>query len=266
MKGVVVGYSGGVDSTLVAKAATDALGGRALCVLIDSCLIPRSEIDEAVALAGALGFNLKRIKADAMAIDQVPDNNPDRCYHCKLAVFSTMVETAKRESLQFVLDGTNADDESDFRPGAKATKELAIRSPLKELGFGKERIREISRELDLPTWDKPSYACLASRVPYGHMLTREILGQIEAAESILHELGFRQCRVRHHGDVARIELMPQQMEMILSIESRNLVMHRFRALGYRYVTLDLAGYRTGSMNEPLVGTDVNVKEWGVQKV
>jgi uncharacterized protein len=199
MEGVVVGYSGGVDSTLVAKAATDALGERALCVLIDSCLIPRSEIDEAVALAGALGFNLKRIKTDAMAIDQVPDNNPDRCYHCKLAVFSMMVETAKKESLQFVLDGTNADDESDFRPGAKATKELAIRSPLKDLGFGKEKIREISHELELPTWDKPSYACLASRVPYGHALTREVLGQIEAAESILHELGFRQCRVRHHG-------------------------------------------------------------------
>lgn len=266
MDGVVVGYSGGVDSTLVAKAATDALGEQAVCVLIDSCLIPRSEIDDAVALAGALGFNLKRIKTDAMTIDHLPDNNPDRCYYCKMAVFSMMVSVAKEESLHYVIDGTNADDESDFRPGAKATKELGIKSPLKELGFGKEKIRSISHELGLPTWDKPSYACLASRVPYGKKLTREALGQIEAAESILHEMGFRQCRVRHHGDIARIELMPDQMNSMLSVESRNLVMHRFRALGYRYVTLDLAGYRTGSMNEPLVGTNVNVKEWGVQKI
>lgn len=265
MGSVVVGYSGGVDSTLVAKAATDALGERAVCVLIDSCLIPRSEIDEAVSQASALGLNLIRIKTDALAIENVPDNEPDRCYHCKLAVFSKMVEVAKLQGLDCVLDGTNADDEADFRPGAQATRELGIRSPLKELRITKEQVRAMSRELGLATWDKPSYACLASRVPYGTPLTREVLGQVEAAESILHELGFRQCRVRHHGDIARIELAPEEMEAILAADSRNLVIHRFRALGYGYVALDLAGYRTGSMNEPLMGLDVGVKEWGVQK-
>lgn len=263
--GAVVGYSGGVDSTLVAKAATDALGERAVCVLIDSCLIPRSEIDEAVAQASELKLNLRRIKADALAFDHVPDNEPDRCYHCKKSVFSVLMEIARNESLQYVLDGTNRDDDSDFRPGSKATRELGIRSPLKELGITKEQVRTISHELGLATWDKPSYACLASRLPYGTRISREILGQVEAAESILHEMGFRQCRVRHHGNVARIELVPEEMDAILAVDMRNLVIHRFRALGYGYVALDLAGYRMGSMNEPLMGLDTGVKEWGVQK-
>lgn len=263
MNGVVVGFSGGVDSTLVAKAATDALGERAVCVLIDSCFIPRSEIDEAVACAAELGLNLHRVKADALAIPSVPENEPDRCYHCKKAVFSTMFDIARKQGLECVLDGTNADDEGDYRPGSKATRELGVRSPLKELGFSKERVREMSRELRLPTWDKPSYACLASRIPYQTPLTREVLGQVEAAESILHELGFRQCRVRHHDDVARIELLPEDMDRIFALDMRNLVSYRFRALGYGYVALDLLGYRTGSMNEPVAANDVNLKEWGV---
>lgn len=263
MRGAVVGYSGGIDSTLVAKAATDALGENARSVLIDSCFMPRSEIDEAVALAERLGLNLVRIGMDPLSISNVPDNKTDRCYHCKRAVFSVLIDLAQREGLEHVLDGTNADDMGDFRPGEQAVRELGVRSPLKELGWPKSVIREISRQIGLPTWDKPSYACLASRVPFGTRLTREILGQVEAAESILHELGFSQCRVRHHGNMARIELMPDDMEVILSRDMRNLVSHRMRALGFRYVALDLLGYRMGSMNEPLIDNDVNVKEWGV---
>ncbi len=263
MDGVVVGYSGGVDSTLVAKAATDALGERAVCVLIDSFLIPKSEIDDAVMIATELGLNLVRLKMDVLEVNNLAENEPDRCYFCKKAVFSRLLEVARDRGLECVLDGTNIDDGFDFRPGAKAVKELGIRSPLKELGITKEQVREMSQELGLSTWDKPSYACLASRVPYGTPLTLDVLGQVEAAESILHELGFRECRVRHHGDIARIELMPEDMRAMLATEPRKLVLHRFRALGYGYVTMDLAGYRTGSMNEPLVGNNNNFKEWGI---
>ncbi len=249
MGGAAVGFSGGTDSTLVAKAATEALDDRALSVLIDSCFMPRSEIDEAVSLAEELGLNLIRVSADPLCIRNVPENNPDRCYHCKRAVFSMVLDIAQREGLEYVLDGTNVDDANDFRPGERAIKELRVRSPLRELGWTKSDVRDISKSLGLRTWDKPSYACLASRVPYGTPLTREILGQVEAAESILHELGFAQCRVRHHGNMARIELLPQDMEAILSRETRNLVTHRLHALGFNYVALDLLGYRQGSMNE-----------------
>lgn len=249
MGGAVVAYSGGVDSTLVSKAATDALGERAVCVLIDSCLMPRSDIDEAVALADELGFNLERINADALAIPKVAENEPDRCYHCKKALFSEMFRMASERGLPHVLDGSNADDTTDFRPGVRATRELGVRSPLRELGFTKARIREISQKLGLVTWNRPPYACLASRVPYGTRLTRQILSQIEAAEAILREMGFRQCRVRHHGDVARIELLPEDMDAMLAPDARNLALHRLRAVGYTYITLDLQGYRTGSLNE-----------------
>jgi len=249
MGGVVIGYSGGVDSTLLAKAATDALGENAVCVLIDSCLIPRAEIEGAISLAGKMGLNLIRIEADALAIPNVPENEPDRCYHCKKAVFGRMVEIARERELKYVLDGSNVDDDADYRPGSIATRELGVRSPLKELGFTKAMVRAASKDAGLPTWDRPSYACLASRVPYGTRLTVEILKRVEKAEELLRVMGFRQFRVRHHGDVARIELMPEDMERILAPKSREHVVNGLKALGYGYVALDMVGYRTGSMNE-----------------
>lgn len=253
--GAVVGYSGGVDSTLVAVAATEALGDRAICVLVESPLMSSSEIKAAVSQAEKLGLNLVRISMDVLANPMVSRNEPDRCYHCKKAVFSRLIEIARERGLNCVLDGTNTDDTTDYRPGLRALAELGVRSPLRELGISKKLSREISRQFGLPTWNRPSRACLASRVPYGVTLSAELLRRIERAEGVLESLGFDNFRVRHHGDTARIELAGDDLARAVVPEIRQKLVKELKALGYVYVVLDLEGYRTGSLNEVLTRQD-----------
>lgn len=249
----VVGFSGGTDSTLVARAATDALGERALCVTVESCLSPRSEIEDAARIARDLGLRHALLIADPLASEEVSRNEPDRCYHCKLTIFGLLKQFAVQHGCEHVLDGSNADDENDYRPGNAAAQQLGIRSPLRELGWSRKQVRDVSRQLGLPTWNKPSSACLASRIPYGVRITPEILAQVEKAEAVLRGLGFTQLRVRHCGDTARIELTPCEMDRLVHPGIRELILERLRAVGYAFVSLDLQGYRTGSLNEVLKG-------------
>lgn len=249
--GAVVAYSGGVDSTLLLKAALDTLGERALAVTASSETYPSQEVEQAVCLAGELGARLRRIDTHELELEEFASNPPERCYYCKRELFSKLVAIAQEEGLAMVADGSNLDDASDFRPGARAAAALGVRSPLREAGFTKAHIRELSKELGLPTWDKPSFACLASRFPYGDRITQEALGKVAAAEQVLRDLGLRQLRVRHHRDLARIEVPASELPTIIAPDNRAHIIAEFRKLGYLYVTLDLQGYRTGSMNEPL---------------
>lgn len=247
----VVAYSGGVDSTLLAKASLDAHGELSKCVLASSCLQPESKTEEAVYMANEIGLDLQVIELDALSVEHVPENTPDRCYYCKKHIYKHIIQIAGDIGYDVVLDGANTNDESDYRPGSKASRELGVVSPFQELGWTKEHIRAISRDLELETWNKPSYACLASRVPYGISLTRDILLRVEKAEDILARMGFKQFRVRHHGDLARIEIMINDFERLMLYEMRKQIIIQLKSLGYTYVTLDLQGYRTGSLNEAM---------------
>lgn len=247
----LVAFSGGVDSTLLLKVARDVLGDRVLAVIASSETYPGKEIREARALARTLKVRHRVIHTDELKNPEFVKNPPLRCYHCKRELFSTLKAIAREEGIPFVLDGQNADDLGDFRPGAKAGRELGVRSPLKDAGLGKEEIRTLSRHLGLPTWAKPSLACLASRFPYETAIEIKSLKQVGAAEDYLRSLGFGQLRVRHHGDVARIELTAGDLARAAAPGIREKIAARLKKLGYLYVTLDLAGYRTGSMNEGL---------------
>ena len=249
--GALVALSGGVDSTFLAKVAHDVLGERSLAVTITSQIHPSFEKEEAAALAHAMGIRHKTVAVDALGVEGLAENPPERCYICKKSILKILVDIAAREKLPVVVEGTNASDEGDFRPGVRALAELGIRSPLKDAGMTKADIRELSCKMGLPTWNKPSYACLASRIPYGERITDEKLRSIEHAEDFLRAAGYRMFRVRHHGAVARVELSREEMKRFLETEDLAEVGRRIKACGFMYVALDLEGYRTGSLNETL---------------
>ena len=251
MERVVIAYSGGVDSTLLAKVAYDVLGEDAVAVTADSKTYPSGELEEAIRIAKTIGIRHEIVESEELADPNFARNPVDRCYYCKRELISELQEIAERYGARHILLGANEDDRGDFRPGMRAAEEMGVRSPLQEAGMTKVEVRELSRRLGLPTWDKPQAACLSSRFPYGTRITAERLEVVDQAEHFLRELGFRQVRVRHHDEIARIEVPSEEMGRFLTGDIRRQVADRFRALGYTYVTVDLAGYRTGSMNEVL---------------
>jgi uncharacterized protein len=257
LESVLIAYSGGVDSTFLAKIASDVLGDNALAVTVKSEIHPQWESAEAEDIAGELGIRHETIVSDALSIPGIAENPADRCYYCKKEILSELKKIAAKRGLKHVIEGSNFDDVSDHRPGMRAVIEQGVRSPLKEAKLAKADIRELSKRFGLPTWDKPSLACLASRFPYGTKITSEKLRAVDEAEVFLRNLGIRQLRVRHHDQVARIEVPEADMGTL--IQNRERIVSKLKALGYSYITMDLWGYRTGSMNEVLASSAESAK-------
>lgn len=251
METVIVAFSGGVDSTLLLKVTHEILTDKVLAVTANSSIHPESEWKEAKELAQKFGVRHCIIDSKEMEDQVFLSNPPNRCYHCKKQLFQNLKLLADKEGISTIIEGSNADDTGDFRPGLQALKELNVRSPLKEADLTKEEIRTLSKQMDLTTWDKPSMACLASRIPYGHQITPEKLYRIDQAEEILRKLGFNQVRVRDHDKIGRIEIDPSEMTILFTPPLREMVVIKMKTLGFQYVTLDLEGYRTGSLNEAL---------------
>jgi uncharacterized protein len=247
---VAVAYSGGVDSTFLCRVSHDMLGDKALAITVISPMLPRSELEEAQRLAAAIG--IRHILLHEEAIDPAVAENPvDRCYRCKRLEFSVIAKAAADSGIAHILDGSNLDDLSDYRPGLRALAEMGIRSPLRDAGLRKADIRALSKRLGLPTWDKPAFACLASRIPYGERITSEKLRRIDAAESYLRRIGLRQVRVRSHQDCARIEVAREEREKLCDPSMMDEVAVQLKSVGFLYVCMELQGYETGSMNRTI---------------
>lgn len=260
LESVAIGFSGGIDSTLLIRVATEVLGNKALAVIGRSETYPTREFEEAIQMATSFGSRYRVVNTEETDNLKFKENPPDRCYFCKTELFGKLQLIANEEGIRWIADGTILDDLGDFRPGMKAKGEHSVRSPLLEAGFGKADVRALARELNIATWDKPSFACLSSRFPYGQGITKENLMKVDSAETFMRDLGFRFFRVRHHDDkTARLEVGPQEFDRLLDVSLREKIVGRMKELGFVYVTLDLQGFRSGSMNEVL--TEVEKKAY-----
>jgi len=257
LESAVVAFSSGVDSTFLLYAAKEALGDKVMAVTATSCSFPIRELNEAKAYCEEQGIRHEVVASEELKIEGFSHNPKNRCYLCKRELFEKIRAIAEREGMKEVLEGSNLDDNGDYRPGLIAIEELGIKSPLRHIGFTKDEIRSLSEYFGLPTWNKQSFACLASRFPYGEEITEEKLGMVDKAEQYLLDLGLHQLRVRIHGNIARIELMPDEFDKIMEEKIRAQVYAVFKEIGFDYVTLDLMGYRTGSMNETLTEEEKN---------
>jgi len=246
---VVIAFSGGVDSTLLSKVAYEVLGDKSLAVTAKSETYTKSELEDAIELAKKIGIKHEVIETSELDIPEFSHNPVDRCYYCKKELLTKLKEFAKSNGFKNVVDGANVDDVGDYRPGMRAVAELNVRSPLKEAQLTKAEIRELSKHYGLPSWDKPSAACLASRFPYGTEITAERLDTVGDAEAFIKSFGIIQLRVRYHDQIARIEVSEKDMENLL--KNRDQIVKKLKEFGFNYVTMDLQGYRTGSMNEVL---------------
>ena len=246
---VAVAFSSGVDSTFLLYAAKEALGDQVIAVSAKSCSFPERELNEAKTFCKKHQIRHIIFESEELEIEGFSSNPKNRCYLCKHELFEKIIKIAAEEGITTIVEGSNLDDDGDYRPGLKAIAELGIKSPLRSLGFTKQDIRALSKKFGLPTWEKPSFACLSSRFVYGETITKEKLAMVDKAEQLLLDLGFRQVRVRIHGTMARIEILPEEFSKLISEEIREQITTSFKSFGFTYVSMDLIGYRTGSMNE-----------------
>ncbi|MDO4475776.1 MAG: ATP-dependent sacrificial sulfur transferase LarE [Lachnospiraceae bacterium] len=251
LESVAVAFSSGVDSTFLLYAAKEALGDQVIAVTASSCSFPERELKEATQYCESMGIRHFIVRSEELEIEGFSHNPKNRCYLCKRELFEKIGKLAKEQGIREVAEGSNLDDNGDYRPGLQAVAELGVKSPLREVGFTKQEIRDLSEYLHLPTWNKQSFACLSSRFPYGDLISEKKLKMVDRAEQLLLDLGFHQLRVRIHGDLARVELLPEEFPRFMEETTRRTVYEKFKEYGFAYVALDVLGYRTGSMNETL---------------